>query len=179
MFKTEFRRIADKENGKFYYEDKDIDVGLGVRSPNVTYVIKFEYKENSIMVYNRTGTAFTGEIVCILPSISKITPFEISTVSHLSNLFIRKKSRLKIKTKNKNINYFFKHNNAFNKLDKIVKKENFSPSISTPYTNNKQEIVTKYHLEFDNWTQVIEPIIELYKNLADEFKKKGANISEH
>ncbi|MFT7073509.1 hypothetical protein [Patiriisocius sp. Uisw_017] len=36
-------------------------------------------------------------------------------------------------------------------------------------------MVNKYHLEFDNWTQVIEPILELYKNPIDEFEKRIVN----
>ena len=52
MFKSEFKRIAEKENGKFYFEDKDISIGLGVRSPNVIYIIKFEYNNSYFTIYN-------------------------------------------------------------------------------------------------------------------------------
>lgn len=178
MFKTEFKRIAEKENGKFYFEDENISIGLGVRSPNVTYIVKFSYKNSSFTVYNRTGTAYVGEVVCNLPSTTQIIPFEISSISHLSNLFLRKKSRFKIKSKNKNLLYFLEQNKAFNELIKIAKKENFSPLILSHINNNQKEIVAKYHLEFDNWTQVLYPLIELFKNLADEFEKRIANISE-
>ncbi|MEJ6791533.1 MAG: hypothetical protein QNK89_02020 [Lacinutrix sp.] len=43
--------------------------------------------------------------------------------------------------------------------------------------NNGWKIVSKYHLELDNWTQVIEPTIAFCKNLIDEFEKRIANIS--
>lgn len=179
MFKSEFKRIAEKENGKFYFEDKDISIGLGVRSPNVTYIIKFEYNNSNFTIYNRTGTAYVGEISCDLPSTTPITHFEITSISHLLNLFIRKKSRFKIKSENKNLNYFLENNLALKQLNKIAKKENFSPLIHTYSDNKQKKIITKYHLEFNNWTQVIEPIIELFKNLTDEFEKGIFNISEN
>ena len=158
MFKSEFKRIAEKENGKFYFEDKDISTGLGVRSPNVTYIIKFEYNNSNFTIYNRTGTAYVGEISCDLPSTTPITHFEITSISHL---------------------YFLENNLALKQLNKIAKKENFSPLIHTYSDNKQKKIITKYHLEFNNWTQVIEPIIELFKNLTDEFEKGIFNISEN
>lgn len=65
----------------------------------------------------------------------------------------------------------------FEFLSKIADKEKFSPII-TCELDKKWQIITKYHLEFDNWTEVVEPIIGLYKNLIDEFEKRIANISE-
>ena len=67
MIKTEFKRIAENENGKFYYHDKDIAIGAGVRTPNVIFLIKFRYKENEIAVMNRCGTGYVGKIICQFP----------------------------------------------------------------------------------------------------------------
>ncbi|MDY8135705.1 hypothetical protein [Aquimarina sp. 2201CG5-10] len=171
MIKTFFRNLAEKENGKIYYQDEDISIGDGVRSPNVIFIVKFTYKENQITILNRTGTAYVGEITCTLPSTSRPIQFELSSISHLTNFFLRKKSRLKITSENENIKHFFKNNSALNKLKEIAKKEDFSPLIYCD-PSEERKIIAKYHLEFSDWTEVIEPIIELYKNLADEFENR-------
>lgn len=93
----------------------------------------------------------------------------------MSNLFLRKKSRFKIKSKNNNISFFLDQNAALQSLSNIAKKHNYSPWII--YDTDTPKIVTKYHLEFDDWTQVIEPTIALYKDLIDEFEKRLSNLS--
>lgn len=171
-----FKKIAENENGNLYYHDEDISIGGGVRSPNVIFTLKFEYKSNVFTIINQTGTKYVGSVSCKLSENLQPIPFEIDSISHFKNLFLRKKSRLQLISKNKNILYFLKYNNAFKSLSKIANKEDFSPYI-TCSGNNSWNIVCKYHLEFDNWTQVIEPLIELYKNLIDEFEKRIANIN--
>ena len=42
MKKEFFRKLADNENGKFYFQDEDIAIGGGVRSPNVIFKVVFE-----------------------------------------------------------------------------------------------------------------------------------------
>ncbi|MBD3863080.1 hypothetical protein [Olleya marilimosa] len=177
MYRDFFKNLAEKENGKFYFKDEDISIGMGVRSPNVLYKITFDYKNNPISIINRTGTAYVGIISCELNTTLQPIEFEINNTSHIQNLFLRKKSRLKIKSDNSNINYFLTKNDCINILSQIAKKENFSPVITCKF-DGVWKIEAKYHLEFDNWIEPIEPIIELCKNLIDEFEKRIANISE-
>ena len=66
MYREFFKNLAEKENGKFYFKDEDISIGMGVRSPNVLYKITFDYKNNPISIINRTGTAYVGIISCEL-----------------------------------------------------------------------------------------------------------------
>ncbi|MEJ6791534.1 MAG: hypothetical protein QNK89_02025 [Lacinutrix sp.] len=66
MYREVFDTIAKNENGKFNFKDKDISIGGGVRSPNVTYKLAFKYKENKFTIINRTGTAYVGTITCEL-----------------------------------------------------------------------------------------------------------------
>ncbi|MFL1896020.1 hypothetical protein ACJRPK_09980 [Aquimarina sp. 2-A2] len=176
MHKQFFRNLADKQNGKFYFHDQDIHIGNGVRSPNVIYKVVFKYKSSEFTVVNRTGTAYVGSISCKLSQTLQPIKFELSTISHLKNLFFRKKSRFKIMSDNDNIQYFLNKNSSLKLLSEIADKENFSPSIICEIDGG-WVITTKYHLEFDDWTQVVEPIVELYKNLIDEFEKRIANIS--
>lgn len=177
MYKEFFKNLAEKENGKFYFKDENISIGMGVRSPNVLYKIKFDYKNNPISIINRTGTAYVGIISCELNTTLQPVELEITNISHIQNLFLRKKKRLKIKSDNSNINYFLTKNDSINILNQIAKKENFSPIITCKF-DRIWKIEAKYHLEFNDWIEPIEPIIELYKNLIDEFEKRIANISE-
>lgn len=176
MYKEFFENLAEKENGEFYFKDKDISIGMGVRSPNVFYKTTFDYKNNTFTIIHRTGTAYVGTVSCELKSTLQPIKFEINNFSHLQNLFLRKKSRLKIKSDNTNIKYFLTKNNSLKDLSQIAKKENFSPIITCKF-DSVWKIEAKYHLEFDNWIEPIEPIIELFKNLIDEFEKRIANIN--
>ena len=176
MYRKFFKNLAEKENGKFYFKDEDISIGMGARSPNVFYKITFDYKNNPFTIINRTGTAYVGTISCELNKILQPIEFEINNTSHFQNLFLRKKSRLKIKSENSNIKYFLTKNNSLNILNQIAKKDDFSPIITCEF-DETWRIVNKYHLEFDNWIEPIEPTIELFKNLIDEFEKRIANIS--
>jgi len=147
-----------------------------MHSPNVIFLVKFKYKDNEISILNQTGTSFVGNINYKLNKTLQPIAFEISSISHITNLFRRRKSRFKIKTENENIKYFLEQSSSLNQLSKIAEKENFSPLI-TCELNDFWSIESNYHLEFDNWTQVVEPTIKLYKALIDEFEKRIANVS--
>ncbi len=175
MRRAIFKKIAEKENGKFHFQDSDLLVGGGVRSPKVIYLVKFEYKDCEFSILNTTGTSYEGNITCKLAKNLQSIAFEITTISHIANLFLRKKSRLKVKAENENISYFLTHNKAIKELSAIAKKENYSPWMVCD--TEKHTIVSKYHLEFDNWTEVIEPTINLYKGLIDEFEKSIAHLN--
>ena len=176
MYKAIFKELAEKENGKFYFQDKDISIGGGVRSPNVIYKLTFDYKDNEFTIINRIGTAYVGTISCKLSKTIQPIAFEINSISHIKNLFLRKKSRLNIHTDNENLRFFIENNRNYKLLSKIADKENFSPIITCEFDDN-WNLISKYHLEFDDWTQVVEPTIELIKNLISEFEKRIANIS--
>ena len=93
-----FKKLAEKENGEFYFQNKNIAIGGGVRSPNVRYKVTFKYKGNWFTIINRIGTANVGPIKCELSKTLQPIRFEVNTISHLKNLFLRKKSRFKLNT---------------------------------------------------------------------------------
>lgn len=177
MYKDFFKKLAEKENGKFLYHDNDISVGMGIRSPNVSYRVIFDYKKNPFTIINRTGTAYMGLISCELDRTLQPLEFEINNTSHIANLFLRRKNRLKLKSDNSNIKHFLRKNNSLKTLNEIAAKDNFSPIISCK-SGDLWKLEAKYHLEFDNWTEPVEPIIELFKELIDEFEKYSPNISD-
>ncbi|PIB33094.1 hypothetical protein BFP78_02200 [Gaetbulibacter sp. 5U11] len=168
MYKEFFKNLAEKENGQFYFTDENISIGMGVRSPNVIYKITFTYKDNLFTIINQTGTNYITTIRCQLNDTLHPIPFTVNTTSHLKNLFLQKKSRLNVTTEHLNLKDFLSKNNALNILSEIANKEKFDPNITCQY-DNVWSIETNYHLEFDNWTDPIEPIIELYKNLINHF----------
>ena len=169
MIKSEFKRIADKENGKLSYKDQDISIGGGVRSPKVIYLLKIDHKGNEITILNETGTSFVAKVMCQFSVSEKTLDFELDTRSHLSTLFSRKKNRFKITGKNPNLDLFFYHNDALRKLNDIAGATCFEPHITGKYNNKSYELATKYHLQFEDWTQVLEPLIDFHKTFIDEF----------
>lgn len=98
MIKAIFKEIAAKERGVFHFQDSDVRVGGGVQRPNVKCLVHFLNSK-----YN---------ITCKLSSSLQTVAFESTSIYHLSNLFLRKKNRFKIKAENENITYFLKHNKA-------------------------------------------------------------------
>ncbi len=179
MIKTEFKRIAANENGEFFYKDEDIAVGDGTRSPNVEFVIKFDYKEIPITIYNTTGTQYLGKIYCDLPLQTQSADFKLHTRSHLGNLFYRSKSRYIIKCKSNNLNHFLRTNTAIKKLSTISNETNFDPYIAGKNSNRIYKLTCSYYLGFDDWTQVLEPLIEFYKALIDELFQHNTHIANN
>ncbi len=170
MYTTFFKEIAKKENGKFYLHDKNISIGGGVRSPNIIYKLKFSYNNNNFIITYQVGNTNVGTIHCELSKSLKPIEFEINSISHLKNLFLRKKNRLKVKTSDENFSCFINNNHSFEALNQIASKENFSPYIYSKL-NNSWSIISEYHLEFSDWTQTVEPSIDFIKNIIDQYQK--------
>ncbi len=172
MNKEFFKQLAEKENGTFYFQDKDIAIGNGVRSPNVTHKVKFNYKGNQFDFFFRNGTTFIGNISCRLSKSLTPIEFELSTRSHLQRFFSRNKSSFIVKSKDRSLEDFLSKNNSYRLLNNIADKEKFHPLISCELDEN-WSLMCLYPLSFDNWTKVIELIIELFKNIVDNlFKAK-------
>lgn len=131
MYKELFKQIAKKEDGKFFYKDYTGLSSNGVAYPYVLFLIKIKYKNHEIIIDNRTGTSFVGTAILKLDSATKPVNFEISTISHFVNLFLRKKNQFSIKSNNRNIKHFLKSNSAYNQLCEIGEKTNFNPVIKT------------------------------------------------
>jgi hypothetical protein len=176
MKTTFFKELARKEQGTFYFQDKDISLGMGVRSPHVVYRVEFVYKKHEFIVENITGTAFVATITCRFATTLRPIEFSVQPISHLKNLFLRKNNRLTVNTENQNLQFFIENNSSFKKLNGIACEHNFSPAIDCD-ADPVSQIVTKYHLEFDDWTDPVEVLIQLYKDLIDEFEKAHLNIS--
>lgn len=171
MIRSEFIRIAKQEGGKLSYKDKDISIGGGVRSPKLIYVLKINHKGHDITIINETGTSFVANITASFPVSRTSLDFDLTTKSHLSTLFSRTKERFKLNSSNANIIAFIKHNEGLKQLNLLAKETTFAPNINGNYSNSNYILKTEYHLQFSDWTQVIEPFIQFYRTFIDEFGK--------
>ncbi len=171
MIKSEFIRIAKQEGGKLSYKDKDISVGGGVRSPKVIYLLKVPHKDYEITIINETGTSFVANITAQFPVTRQSLDFNLTTKSHLSTLFSRTKERFKLNSNTANITSFIKNNESVKQLNTIAKDTLFEPNIIGSYNNGVYTLESKYHVQFSDWTQVIEPLIQFYRTFINEFSK--------
>jgi len=92
--------------------------------------------------------------------------FEIDNISHLKNLFKRKKNKLKINTDNEELRFLLSNNENNKILSNIADKEKYCP-IMTCKLVDFWRITPSYHLAFNDWTLVVEPTVKLFKNLID------------
>ena len=171
MIKSEFIRIAKQEGAKLSCNDKDIATGVGVRSPRLIYALRINHKGYDVTIVNETGTSFIANITASFPVSKQSLDFDLTTKSHLSTLFSRTKERFKLESNNANINTFIKNNAGLKQLNLLAKDTTFAPSISGKYSNDNYILKTHYHLQFSDWTQVIEPFIQFYRTFIDEFSK--------
>lgn len=168
-----FKEIAAKEQGTFYFSDEGLLVGWGVRSPQATFQLEVPYKGHVIYISNKVGNQFTGKCICKLPLGLKAPDFTIKTKSHLSTLFsFNKKNRFKIDSKHKKLITYLKKNDSIKVLNQVAKNDIFEPTIYGKNTKTDYQLIIKYHLEFDNWTQVLQPIITFKKELIDVLEHK-------
>jgi hypothetical protein len=86
------------------------------------------------------------------------------------------KSRFIITSDSESLKHFLSKNKTLSILRDIANKDKFSPSIICE-DEGHWKLTTKYHIEIDDWPQVIKPTISLYKDLIDEFNKRLPNIS--
>ncbi|WP_299208505.1 hypothetical protein [uncultured Dokdonia sp.] len=175
-----FKNIASKEQGAFYFSDSDLDIGGGLYSPNVVFHLKIPYKHHQISIINKMGTSYVGIYSCVLPLSLKAPDFTINTKSHLSTLFSTdKKDRFKIVTHHRKLQTFLERSTSLKALNTIAKDTAFESYICGRNSTNEYELKIEYHLQFDNWTQVLEPLIAFQKELITLFESKNYTISVH
>ncbi len=171
MLKTEFEKIAIEEGASLTIQDEKIDFGGGVRSPNLIFSLTLEYRGRTINISNSTGTYFVGRIDCIISNSKESFEFEMTTRSHFSNLFSRKKDQFKLVSQNINVEVFLGNSVGLSKLKTIAKNTLFEPTIFGQNVGNTFQLITEYHLQFSDWPQVIQPLILFYKEFIDRFRR--------
>ena len=176
MIESQLEKIASELNGEYTIEDYKISFTDGSRSPETYHKVKYEYAESEIFILIQTGFTETARVMTTLSPFTRPIEFEIDCVSPFENLFLRRKSRFKVKCENKNFKYFLE-NKALSIFDNIMKSENYNPRIFTQKLDSKNQIVIEFHLGFENWMEIFDEITEFLKSIIDELNSDNRFIS--
>lgn len=170
-----FQQIAERENGNFLYTDD----GPSARIPHAVLFVKFKYKEALISIKNTVGTEFSGNALCKIPLGKRIGNFEITTREPLFRMIYKKDQIFKFKYLDPKTKYLLHQNLKLKELEAIASKIEFIPSFEG--TSNTKSYVLKinYALMFDDWDQVIEPIIDFYKSFYDQIQENVRVPKKH
>lgn len=157
-------KIADCE---FTYNDFKISGRiLGSKVFASLYELKISYKDHFIFVRNELGQSNMGKIVAVLKH-ANFPDFEITTRNHFTKLFSGDKSTFRIKCDNDSLANYIRQRIGMCNLEQIAKDNLFEPKIYTSLHENKTEIITDYHLEFEDKTGALTALVSFYKSLVD------------
>ena len=165
----EFEDIAKQLGATLHISESTVGVGGGATSPDCVFLLDLIYKGKTIHIKNATGTHFYGYIQStILPRESPLE-FKLTTISHFSNLFLRKKDRFKIQTASNDIKSFIRTNESVTGLRETAKMDVFEPTIIGLNTDGKYQLTFEYSLQFNDWPDAIIPIVNFYKAFIDKY----------
>ncbi|NGX85409.1 hypothetical protein [Aequorivita sp. KMM 9714] len=176
MIESRLKHIASELNGEYTIEDYKMIFTDGSRSPETYHIVKYEYAESEIHILIQTGFTETARILTKLSTYTRPIEFEIDCVSPFENLFLRRKTRFKVKCKNQNFKHFLE-NKALRTFDTIMKTENFNPRIFSENHESINQIVMEFHLGFPKWTEIFEEINQFLKSIIDELNSDKRFIS--
>ena len=176
MIESKLTQIASELNGKYTIEDYKISFTDGSRSPETYHKVKYQYSESDIFILIQTGFTETARVITTLSTYTRPIEFEIDCVSPFENLFLRRKTRFKVKCENLNFKHFLE-NKALPIFDNIMETENFNPRIFTQNDEMKNQIVLEFHLGFPKWTEIFDEINDFLKLIIDELNSDNRFIS--
>lgn len=165
--KALYENISNKiENSTFSYSDYKVDGDGFSILPISIYSLVVDYKGSAICVENELGNHNIGKVELLLEG-KRLPEFRITNTNHFVNIFLRRKIILKVECKNNLFKKFLEQKLTETGLEKLAKDNLFEPEIFNLFERNKMKIVTKYHLQFEDKTGVIKPLISFYKSLID------------
>ncbi|NRD20246.1 hypothetical protein HNV08_09315 [Winogradskyella eckloniae] len=169
--KTELKRLSEKYNGKFTFEDSSV---AGENMSNDFYSIyNLTLNHNNLnlhIVYNY-GLSDTAEFKVEMSNHKNIPEFEIKTISHLSKLLLFK-----------NRNWFVKSSDVLFKshisnlitslnLDDLIKNSAFELNTIGKRSHNTYTIHTVFSLKFYKHTESAASIIKFHLEVMDVILK--------
>ncbi|MDO5971375.1 hypothetical protein Q4Q35_16330 [Flavivirga aquimarina] len=176
MIESKLKQIASELNGEYTIEDYKMIFTDGSRSPETYHIVKYEYAESEILILIQTGFTETARVITTLSTYTRPIEFEIDCVSPFENLFLRRKTRFKVKCKNQNFKFFLE-NEALMTFDNIMETENFNPRIFMQNNESNDQIVMEFHLGFPKWTEIFDEINLFLKSIIDELNSDNRFIS--
>ena len=175
MIESQLEKIASELNGEYTIEDYIISFIDGSRSPETYHKVNYEYSESQILILIQTGLIETARVITTLSTYTRPIEFEIDCVSPFENLFLRRKTRFKVKCRNQNFKHFLE-NKALLIFDSIMETENFNPRIFTQIDELNNQIVLEFHLGFPKWTEIFDEINQFLKSIIDELNSDNRFI---
>ena len=175
MIENYLQNIATNENGSYICEHLKVAFPDGSKRPQSNHKLQFQYNDSVIEILIQIGISDSVKIVATIPNSTFLVDFEIECLSPFENLFFRRRSRFKVKCKNKTFKYFLK-NNALTVFDEIMETKNFDPRIFYQNHESHHEIVFEFHIAFENWIYTIEDIIKFLKIVLAELKNSKSNF---
>lgn len=175
MIETYLQKIATNENGSYSCEQLQVAFPNGSKRPQSNHKLQFQHHDSVIEILIQIGLGDSVEILTTIPHSTALVDFEITCVSPFENLFFRRKSRFKVKCKNKNFNSFLE-DTALIVFDGIMETRNFAPRIFYQNQESHHKIICEFHIAFENWMYAIEDIIKFLKIVLTELKNNKSNF---
>ena len=175
MIENYLQNIATYEKGIYTCEHLKVAFPDGSKRPQSNHKLQFQHNGSVIEILILVGLVDSVKIMATIPHYTQLADFQIECLSPFENLFFRRKSRFKVKCKNKTFKYFLE-NNALTVFDEIMKTQNFDPRIFHQNQDSHHQIVFEFHIVFENWVCIMEHIIKFLKIVLDELKNNKSNF---
>lgn len=127
-FEQAIKKITKNLDGKLNINKEKVSFADGSVHPLETYLITLEYRGLRINFKNTIGYQASGKVTCLVDNAIPIFDFEISTISHFINLFLRKENRFKVKCSDIHFKTYLKKK-ALKELEYISSQTSFDPYI--------------------------------------------------
>lgn len=162
--KTLFEKIARERNGEFKLIEERFQT---------KYQLRMEHLGQTILFQNNLGLEETGWVICKLETQSKISKFKIDEKFLLTQIIRSKADYLYFKSKDMDLKHFVKESEAFKALNIQARADAFQPIIRAKNMDGHFKIETRYHLDFLNRRDVIEPLIDFYESVIEYFDSRN------
>ena len=162
-----YKELANKLNAEFSFTEQEIFVADNTTDKQLIFYLKVEHLGAKIEVSNHEGVLRMGNVeVDFIPK-KPISNFKIRPCNFIEKLLSKNTTGYSIKGK-KTIP-FFKENKTLAHLLELNKMSPFDPVITGSQGQTHFNILTEYNLSLEDNTIVIPLLVDLYKNVMDEY----------
>ena len=167
--KQSYEEIAKKLNAEFSFTEQSIPMADGSKDVQYIYYIKVPYNGTTITVRHHEGVLVMGDVFVEFETKKDNLNFSITTYNFIERLFRKKQNNYNIKGKDSKS--FLDNCRALKEVLNLFKTSTFEPIINGTEGQTHFSILTEYNLLLEDKAFMIEPLVEFYKTVIDEFKK--------
>ena len=131
------------------------------------FVLTIPYKKHLIRIENEYGSSNPGRLEMKIEK-GFVPEFEITSQSHLKNIFLIKKRRFVINCSDLPYKLLIEESLINSGMEAIARENLFEPYIRTEKKENSQYIITEYHLQLKDKIGGLKAMIQFYKNIVDD-----------